>query len=228
VKKWRRILKWLGLGLALAAAIGVFGFYRASQYVPEFYVKSLQIEPARQQVAADRMVKQATTLASNVQRVGRWQVTFTAEQVNAWLAVELPKEPAYALPPSLSDPRVEITPAGMTIACRYQEGDRRVVLSLATDVYLVEKNVVALRIRRARAGMLPLPLNRVLRELARSFNHLEWRVEWRQADGDPVAQITIPSTIRHRDRQLEVDAVRLGEGELTLGGATRPRTKKAE
>ena len=204
--------------LAGAAAVVV---YRAAGHVPEFYREAVAVEPAKQQAASEVMIKRAAELASDVQKPGTWQATFTAEQVNGWLAVDLVKNHADMIPGTISDPRVAITPDAVTVACRYREGRINTVLSLAVDVYLEKPNVVALRVRRARAGTLPLPLDNVLKQIARATDRLEWRIDWRQADGDPVALVTIPSPRDKHRRVVQLQTLRLGNGEIFVAGTTK-------
>ena len=54
--------------------------------------------------------------------IGRWQALFTAEQINGWMAVDLARNFPNTLPPGVVDPRVDIRPEGVTVACRYLEG----------------------------------------------------------------------------------------------------------
>jgi len=221
------VKRWLQVGLGLVSVLLVilaavlFLAQRASQHVPAFYAEALKADPARQRIAGERMTKAAAALASDVQREGRWQAVFTEEDLNAWLAVELVEKHGDLLAAAVSDPRVKIEPDNLTIAFRYRDGGRSVVVSLAIDAYLVEPSVVALRIRKARAGALPLPLDNILREVAKSTDQWEWQVDWRQAGGDPVAQITIPPLGARRNRQAQIETLRLESGKIVLAGATK-------
>lgn len=213
--------KWIILG-AIPVAVGAGGLalYQALRHTPEFYRQALAIEVAAHQVASDQMLQRATALASDVNKPGRWQAVFTAGQINGYLAVQLPKDHPGLLPAGFRDPRVAITPDHVALACRYEDARVACVLSLTVDVYLAGPNVIALRIRRARAGAIPLPLDDVLRQISRATERLAWRVEWRQAEGDPVAQIHIPVS-RGKDRkQIQIDTLRLGEGEIYVSGRT--------
>jgi hypothetical protein len=221
--RWRR---WIGgtLGGVAALALVVFLAIRgALQQVPDFYAKALRADPQQQALDAQRMTKQTAALVSDVQKVGRWQTRFTESQINGWLATELGGLHPEYLPDVLSDPRVKITPSAVTVAARYTDGGRDIVVSLAADLYLAEPNVVGLRIRKARAGVLPFPLETVLREISHATDQWQWRVQWRQADGDPVAEITVPAVHQRRDRAVSVDLIQLGDGEIILGGTTQRR-----
>ena len=221
MRRWLKIAVWTVAGLLLLAGIGAVAFYRAAHYVPEFYQQAVEVEPVQQQAASEVMIKRATDLASDVQKSGPWQATFTAAEVNGWLAVDLVKNHAGMLPGTISDPRVAITPEAVDVACRYRDGRINTVLSLSVDVYLEGPNVVAVRVRRARAGALPLPLDDVLKQIARATDRLEWRIEWRQADGDPVALVSIPPPRDKHRRVMQLETLRLGNCEIHVAGTTK-------
>lgn len=221
MKKWYRIglgLLVLALGLLL---VGGFALYKATQHVPAFYEEALQADPARQHLASDKMVQHTAALVSDLRREGRWQAVFSEDEINGWLAVDLVQNYKDLLPGTISDPRVLIRPEGMTVGFRYREKGRQSVITLSVDAYLIEPNVVGLRIRKIRAGLLPLPLDDVLKEVARATNQLDWRVDWRQAGGDPVAQITIPPIRDQRNKIIQIETLRLGDKQLSLAGTTR-------
>ena len=149
------------LGLVLVVSLGLTTVYWGSQQVPEFYEQALAEDPQAAEQASGEMLEQAAALASDIEQGGRWEAVFTAEQINGWLAVDMERNYPDLLPSSLSDPRVAIEPDTFWIACRIDRGKLKGVVSMAADAYLARTNVVALRIRHARAGILPLPLDDV-------------------------------------------------------------------
>lgn len=223
MRKWLRIVLVSAVGLLLVAAAGLFVVWRASRQVPEFYQEAIHGDPEVQAEASDAMLQRATTLASDLKQEGRWEASFTADQINGWLAVDLVKNHSGQLPPSVSDPRVAIEPDRLTVACRFHEGAVDSVLSLSVDVYLPEPNVVAVRIHQARAGALPLPLDSVLDRISEAARRSDLRIKWRQADGDPVAFISLPPPRGPADDLVEIDTLRLGDGEVYVAGTTERR-----
>ena len=119
-RRWLKIVVWSIAGLVLLAGVAAVALYRAAGHVPEFYRQAVEVERAKQQAASEVMIKRATDLASDVQKSGPWQATFTAAEVNGWLAVDLVKNHAGMLPGTISDPRVAITPEAVDVACRYR------------------------------------------------------------------------------------------------------------
>ena len=194
VRRLLRKLAIIGCCLLLLAAVVLFIL---SQHVPELY---------RQALTADRtqskeMVRRAAALASDVKQEGRWQARFTAEQINAWLAYDLVEKHAGTLPEEFLNPRVAIKPDRMMLFCEVNQGGVSSVVTLTIEPYLLERrrDVLALRIRKARAGKLWFPIGRILegaREAARESNV---QLDWQQADGDQVALITIPPLVVDAD-----------------------------
>ena len=207
------VLSFLGIGLT------AYCLYYALRQVPHFYQEEIARDPSEQQTPRDEFVAQATALASDLYRSGHWQILFTAEQINAWLALELSQHYPGILPGELHDPRIEIGEKEATLACRYQHGDSSTVLSLTVDVYLQEPHVLALRIRRARAGALPIPLAQVLDGISHAARELKLRLEWRKAHGDPVALITLSGPGESQTKSPQLQVVELRTGELFVSGS---------
>jgi hypothetical protein len=215
----------LKIGAVLAVAgcliVGVttYWLFRASQQVPNFYRDAVARDPQRQQAARDEFVAETTALASDLHRTGQWQHVFTVEQINAWLALELAANYPDLLAGGWHDPRIAIDEHEATLAWRYEDGPISTVLSLSVDAYVQQPNVLALRIRRARAGSLPVPLAQVLDAISHAARELKLRLEWRKAQGDPVALVTFP---RPRDSQslaVRLETVELRKGALYVAGS---------
>ncbi|MGD9722129.1 MAG: hypothetical protein AB7O59_12195 [Pirellulales bacterium] len=198
--------------------ISVYWAFEASQQVPAFYRQAVARDTQLQTTARDQFVAEATALASNTHRPGRWQHVFTADQINAWLALELANHYPGMLAPEWRDPRIDIDEHEATIACRFESGSIATVMSLSFDVYLQEPNVVALRIRRARAGALPVPLTQVLDAISQAARELKLRLEWRKANGDPVALVTLPPARDSQATAIRLESIELRKGELFVAG----------
>ena len=208
------------MGLVLVGGLGLVAVYWGSQRVPEFYRQALAEDPKAAEQASGEMLEQAAALASDIEKGGQWEAVFTAEQINGWLAVDMERNYPDLLPSSLSDPRVAIDPETMWIACRIDRGQLKGVVSMAADAYLARPNVIALRIRHARAGILPLPLDTILDKISEKASQLDLQIEWLQTEGDPVVEITLPPPRDEHDKAIRIEALRLGQGEIYLSGST--------
>ena len=220
MRKKLRIAAVIGLSLLVLAAVGLFVLHMASQQVPAFYRQAMAMEPAVQRQASDQMLQQATALASDLQKEGRWQALFTAEQINGWLAVDLVENHPKALPKTVRDPRVAVSRDRVTLACRFRRGSFSSVLSLTMEPCLPEPNVLALRICKARAGLLPVPLGEILDRISKAAGEANLHVRWRQVDGDPVVFITIPPPRNQEKRGVRIEELRADPQGIFLAGST--------
>lgn len=217
----RRIVKITSLvavAVLLLVGIAVLSIYQASKSVPEFYQTAVAIEPQEQEDERDAFVARATALASDLQAQGRWQSLFSAEEINAWLALELSTNYPELLPAEMRDPRISITAEGATLGCHYKSGDIDSVVTVTFEAYLHSPHVVAIRISHARAGALPVPLGLILDGISSVARDLNLRLEWRKAQGDPVALITLPPLGDGPHESMRLDSIELRDGELFVAG----------
>ncbi len=208
--------------VSLAAGGGVYAVWQATQKAPEFYHVALRKDPVRLKAAGQALEKQVLELHNEVRRTGRWEAVFTDEQINGWLAVDLPDKFPKALPKGVSEPRVAIQEREAHVACRYESPKMATVFSMGVEVSLTdEPNVVAVRIRQARAGLMPIPLDQILEHATKYAKKSEAPLRWMQVDGDPVALITVPA--EHEDfahRRIKIETIELRDGEVYLAGRT--------
>jgi len=210
-------------GILLLAAIVLFGLYQGTKVEPKWYREAVAVDPVTAREASDEMLQKTTTLISDVKKEGQWEALFTEGQVNGWLAVDLVENHANAVPREVSDLRVAIRPEQVMLSCRFQYGNVRRVVTLTVEPSVPEPNVFALKICKARVGVVPLPLDNILEAVSQAAADADCRLEWRQARGDPVAVITIPPPRDQDDRLIRVETLRLGQGEFYLSGRTQQR-----
>jgi hypothetical protein len=221
----RRILTFLLFACVLvliAVLMLAWGGYEAARREPDFYRKAMQAQPVQQEQMGDQMERAALGLHNDVRRDGRWQATFTADQVNGWLAADLPQKFPQMLPPEMREPRVAIAPNEARVACRYDNGQVSTVISFSLQANLTDQpNTIALRISKLRAGALPVPLRQFLDPIAAAAQKGQVPLRWSQSEGDPVALLTIPfASEQFGNREVHLDAIELKEGELRVAGTT--------
>ncbi len=179
-------------------------------------------EAAENQEAGDALEQRVLDLHNEVRNVGTWEAVFTEEQVNGWLVADMPDKFPNVLPPGTQEPRVAIDADAIRVACRFDNGKFKTIISMALDVDLTtEINTLAVRVSQLRAGALPVPLKQFLDKISTAASHGDIPLTWRQIDGDPVALVTVPVT--HEDyahREIYVDTIELREGEIYLAGHT--------
>jgi hypothetical protein len=220
VSRKRRIAFALLGTIALLLVGGVAWLYFAVRHVPRFYEEAGKLPQAAKKKGSDEMVRRSAALASDANRRGRWQQIFTAEQINGWLAVDLIENYPKLLPPELRDPRVAIH-AGqqVIIGCRF-EGKISTIVSLEADVSLQAPSVIAVHIRRARAGAVPLPLDKFIPEARHALENAGCLVDLRQSGADPVLLITLPLRT-DAGRTLVLTTLVVRDGEIDVAGETK-------
>jgi hypothetical protein len=224
VRRWLRYLLWTGFFLLVAAVIAAFSLYRAARHVPKFY-RELLVDtlPGDQQVVAgDQLERAALELHNQARQESNWEATFIDQAINAWLATELPQKFPRALPAGTSEPRVRFDENRFQAAVTYTIEGIPVVVSLAGDLYLTEQpNEIALRIRSLRAGLLPLPLKRVLSGASEAAGQADLVLRWSQHEGDPVALLRLPADATEADgKPIRLESLILRPHEISLSGRT--------
>ena len=195
--------------------------YLASREVPHFYTAALAQPSTSAHEASDQLIREAAALVSDLRKSGRWQALFTTEQINGWLADDLLKNHPTLLPPTVSEPRVAIVDNQLMLGFRWQQPRWNVVVSLAADVYLREPNVVAVRIRKVRAGGLPLPLKNLLNDLIAAGRGLDLQIDEQQIEGDPLLLITPPQDGEFGDLLVQLESLELYDGQLYVAGRSQ-------
>lgn len=205
-----------GVALFLTAA------YRATQQVPEFYHVAMAQRPVEQKAAADQLEREVLELHNEARKPGRWEARFSQDQINGWLAADLPVKFPGVLPKGVSEPRVAIEPNKMQMAVRFKQGDVETVLSLMGDAYLTDRpNEVAIHIQHVRAGLVPVPLAKFMDNIAEEATDAGLPLRWAEEEGDPVALVTLPLDRKEfRGKQLRVEALHINEGEIVVSGRT--------
>jgi hypothetical protein len=214
---WLRILMILGIcTAAIAAAMG--GLYWSCQQMPDFYVRALAQDRTTAESAGNDLLRQAANLAGDVRRPGRWQALFTAEQINGWLAMDAQPGHGRMLSPQISNPRVGIENDRAQIAFRWSKPIWSAIVHLETEVYLQSENVVAVRICKARAGWLPLPLGALLEDLISAGRDIGFAIEQQQIEGDPLLLVTLPAAYDRSNKLICLESLELTPNEIYVAG----------
>ena len=201
----------------------IFGIHWACQQPPAFYCDALAQDHSTAHQASDALLREAAALVSDLHKSGRWQALFTAEQINGWLAYDMLQNHPHLFPPAICDLRVAIQQDRAQIAFRWTKPAWSAIVFLETQIFLREENVVAMRICKARAGLLPLPLNGLLHDLIAAAEEIGLRVEQEQIDGDPVLLISVAG-FQPEDKPLSLESLELTNGEIFVAGRSQRDT----
>lgn len=212
--------------LLLVALGGAAWTYRAARTVPEFYQQTLVLQPQVAEQAGNEFTEQTFELANRVRDFGKWSALFTDEQVNGWLATEMPQKHPELVPEGFADPRVRFGKDGLQFGVQYTAAGVKTIVWLDVEVSMTEQREAALRFRRVQAGDLPLPLGHVLEALTQVAEDLNAPLRWTTVDGDPTAMIGLTPSDDGRMR-FELEQVKVSDGRLFVSGRTfRPTAAK--
>ena len=152
-----------------------------------------------------------------------WEVIFTSEQINAWLAADLEQKFPQLLPTGVSEPRVAIEDGLAKVACRYTSPKFSTVFSLELDSFLTETtNEFAIRIAKARAGALPVPLKRFFDQITARAEEANLSVLWTQQEDSPVALVKLPTNLDDVRSDVVIEVIEIEEGQIRIAGRVVP------
>ena len=224
-KPRRRKLARVVAVMLLAAIAAVAGWaYWAKNEVEPFYAEALETKPAELEQSGRRMEDRVADLATAAQQTGRWESTFTADEVNGWVDLMLKEKFPDLLPPEVVDPRVAFSKDRCQVGYRY-EGERlRAVITVEGNAFMASHDVAAVRLRKARLGAIPLPLSQVVEEISKLAADVKVPVEWIEQEGDPVLLVGVTNALSNDEEVRRLEKIDLREGELVIGGTVTPRS----
>ena len=229
----RTVLACLG-GLALAVVVGAAllkyepGFYR-QLVIPAAAVfgkagagrSAEDAEPLDVESLARRAVTKASAWHASISRSGGWETAVTADELNAWLAVDLPRNHPRWLPKSVSQPRILFRPKHVVLGTRVGYGPLTAVAWLDFEILLRDVNHLAIVLEQARLGAIPVPRTPIMRELSSRISKLGMVTDLRMLDGRMVLLVYIPSTHDAGATSYWLESLAIGDGDLLMAGETR-------
>jgi hypothetical protein len=229
---WRRVrrtvLGCLG-GLALVVVVVAVmlkyepGFYRQLE-IPAAAISANAVSAGDAEdveALARRAVTKASAWHASISRTGGWETAVTAAELNAWLAVDLPRNHPRWLPQGVSRPRMMFRPRHVVLGTRVGYGPVSTVAWLDCEVLLRDVNHLMIVLEQARLGAIPLPRTPIVRELSRRISRLGMVTDLRMLDGRTVLMVYIPSTHDAGATSYWLESLLIGDGELLMAGETR-------
>jgi len=220
----------LGLAVVVVAALLKYepGFYRqlerpaatgSGTTVPG--ASAEPVEARDVEALARRAVTKASAWHASISRSGGWETAVTADELNAWLAVDLPRNHPRWLPRGVSQLRLAFRPRHVVLGTQVGYGPLTAVAWLDFEVLLRDINHLAIVLEQARLGAIPVPRTPILRELARRISKLGMVTDLRMLDGRMVLMVYIPSTHDAGATSYWLESLSIGDGELLMAGETR-------
>jgi hypothetical protein len=206
------------LGLILLPVAIIPGLVWISlTHQPQFYRAMVQLPREQREVRAKRFVAQSLQLRNDICNEPTWEAVFTDEEVNAWLAEDLVTHFADQLPPEVHEPRVVFEVDRVTLAFQLDQGPFSSVIWVVARPHVPEGNVLELTLEKIRAGVLPVPPDRILDRIAAYAQGHGLDFRWRRsAEGFPIATIRYTPDTARDDVMLE--QVQIQAGQIRLAG----------
>lgn len=214
--RWKRgILYVLGLGIVGAGIVAAVHF--STQHVPRFYREALEDASVTVETAEEFQAR-TTHLLESIDESPDWTESFTEQEINSWLAFEYPQLDQDLVPPEVSEPRVRFDDGYVLTACRYEGAEFSGVLSLKISPKVTESHELALELVSVKAGLIPLPLERILREIPEESDLRDWSLELVETDDGEVLLI---SHELFDESAYQLTAIEVEEEQITLSGQSR-------
>jgi hypothetical protein len=201
----------LGLVVAIPGAIWVSLTHR-----PFFYQAMIAVPQEQSEVKAKRFLEQSLQLYNDINNEPTWEAVFSDQEVNAWLAADLVTEFADQLPPEVHEPRVVFELDRVTLAFELDRRPVKSVIWVVARPRVPKPNVLELTLEKIRAGVIPVPPEKVLDRIIEHVRAHGLDVEWKLEDDLPVVLIRYKPNPDRDDVQL--DQVQIRDGEIRLVG----------
>ena len=199
-------------GSVLAALLAIPGaIWFSLIYQPTFYRVMRSLPRDQQAAKAKHFVANSLQLRNDITNERAWHAVFTDQEVNAWLAEDLVTHFADQIPPEVHEPRIVFEHDRITFAFGLDRGPIRSVIWVVARASVPEDNVLALTLEKVRAGMIPIPVDRVIGPLTVVARDRGLDVRWKTDEDAPVALIRYrPDGVRS-DVILEKLTIRQGQ-----------------
>jgi hypothetical protein len=187
------------------------------KHQPGFYRDMVRQPRDRRAVQAKRFVAQSLQLRNDICNEPTWEAIFTDQEVNAWLEEDLVTHLADQLPPEVHEPRVVFETDRVTLAFQLDSGPFSSVIWVVARPHVPEPNVFELTLEKIRAGVLPVPADRILDRITQHARNHGLDLRWRRgAEGFPIATIRYTPDSQRDDVKLE--QVQIQHGQIRLAG----------
>lgn len=190
-------------------------------YEPSFYRVRSRLAPEQRRAVARQFARQSLQLRNDIANEPRWEARFSDEEVNAWLAEDLVTHFADQIPEGVNDPRVAFEPDRATLAFQLEQGPVRSVIWVVVGVRVPEPNALALTIEKIRAGVMPVPAEKLLGRITDYARSRGLDVQWQRDGEHPVALVRYQPDAKRRDIILE--SIQLLDGQIRLLGRSEQR-----
>ena len=210
----------LALGVIVLGSVAVLPglAWLSLTHKPDFYKANVTLPKGEREKEAKEFVAQSLQLRNDICNEPSWEAVFTDQQVNAWLAEDLVTHFADQLPSEVHEPRVLFEMDRVTLGFELDQGPVRSVIWVVARPRIPEGNVLELTLEKIRAGVLPLPADKLLDRLTGHAIARGLDMRWKRDGQFPVVTIRYKPHTGRDDVKLE--GVRIRKGEIILMGSS--------
>ncbi len=213
--KRRRVTIILAVALTALALPGLA--WLSLTHEPTFYKDLVAEGPRGQREAkAKHFVASSLQLRNDITNERDWQAVFTDQEVNAWLAEDLVSYFADQIPPEVHEPRVAFGADRISLAFQLDRGPIRTVFWVVAQARVPEDNVLSLTFEKIRAGVVPVPAERLIGPITDQARDHGLDLRWTTEGGLPVATVRFAKDRGLSDIVLERLSIR--KGQIRLSG----------
>ncbi|MDO4570409.1 MAG: hypothetical protein Q4D38_08500 [Planctomycetia bacterium] len=165
--RWLKRILFLLLFIVLFSLCVGGGVWWAIKAQPSFYKELAVVETNREKVIldSDKMCEKVRKLRHAAARKTRWEIEFSQDELNHWLAIEISEKKAGLLPRRLKNPRGQIVDGLIQAGVFIDFPEFQGVVSLDIVPRVIRPNVIQIELRRVRCGVLPVPLRLIAGEI---------------------------------------------------------------
>ena len=214
--------KMFGLGgiMVLVLAGGLSALGAAVKHEPNFYRQGhVPPGPGRHELAM-AFVRDFGQMMASRRSTESWGCHVTEAQINSFFeevfSHEVEAENLRKL--GISSPSVTLDKDHLRVAFRYGSDWFSTVISYDLEIWLVPKeaNVIAVKIRSARAGALPISSQSILQKLSEFAQRQDYKVSLYRHEGSSVAVIHLQPNENHPSAILT--SLQVDSGSLSIRG----------
>ena len=114
-KIWKRTLYWT-TGILLVAVLVLLCVYWASQTVPDYYKRAIEIPRARQLSSATELEETIDLVKDDLKSADEITIELTQDQINGWLTTRLGSQGRMKLPNDVELPQIVLQPDSIILA----------------------------------------------------------------------------------------------------------------
>lgn len=230
-RRWfRTIVKSVVAVLILLLVAAGIVYWLAIQ-PPDFYQASVRISEEESLESGESFEIAGLYLRNDMVEEETWYAEFFEAHINGWLASDLPRKFATALPDNMREPRVKIEPEKFQVGAATEILGIETVLIAAIDFFPTEStNEFGLRVLSVHAGQMPIPVSFFNQLATELFQKYQIRVRWYDDDnGMPVAVLTLPKDLlSYQGKQMVLEQLEFVDGSVRLAGRSEAIEKKEQ